>query len=63
MKRLLLILLLLTAHHVSFAQVNVSGKVLDLQNAPISNVIVKAVNGNKTMTFATTTLGVSISFS
>lgn len=43
-------------YHSAFAQVKVSGRVMDLQNAPIGNVIVKAVNGNKTVDFTATNI-------
>ena len=36
------------------AQVKISGRVMDLQNSPISNVIVKAVDKEKTLAFTTT---------
>jgi hypothetical protein len=33
------------------AQVKVTGRVIDLQNKPVSNVIVKLVSGTKTLAF------------
>lgn len=41
-------------YHSAFAQVKVSGRVLDLQNKPIGNVIVKALQDNKTVAFTST---------
>ncbi len=37
-----------------FAQVKISGRVLDLQNKPIGNVIVKALQDSKTVAFTST---------
>ena len=36
------------------AQVKVTGRVIDLQNKPVSDVIVKVVNGSKTLAFTST---------
>ena len=36
------------------AQVRVTGRVIDLQNKPVSDVIVKLVNGTKTLAFTST---------
>ena len=41
------------AVHAS-AQVKVTGRVIDLQNKPVSDVIVKLVNGSKTLAFTST---------
>ena len=41
------------AVHAS-AQVKVTGRVIDLQNKPVSDVIVKLVNGTKTLAFTST---------
>ena len=41
------------AVHAS-AQVKVMGRVIDLQNKPVSDVIVKVVNGSKTLAFTST---------
>ena len=51
MKRLLYIILyVVLAVHAS-AQTMVTGRVTDLQNKPVSDVIVKLVSGNKTLAF------------
>ena len=51
MKRLLhIILYMALAVHAS-AQMRVTGRVIDLQNKPVSDVIVKVVNGSKTLAF------------
>ena len=51
MKRLLhIILYMALAVHAS-AQVKVTGRVIDLQNKPVSDVIVKLVSGSKTQAF------------
>ncbi len=39
---------------VSLAQVKVTGRVVDLQNKPVSDVIVKLVSGTKTLAFTST---------
>jgi len=54
MKRLLYIILyVVLAVHAS-AQVRVTGRVIDLQNKPVSDVIVKLVSGSKTLAFTST---------
>lgn len=54
-KKIIFIILLLCALSWSAkAQIEVSGRVMDLQNAPIGNVIVKAVDKGKTLHFTTT---------
>ena len=51
MKRLLYIILyIVLAVHAS-AQVKVTGRVIDLQQKPVSDVIVKLVSGSKTLAF------------
>ena len=51
MKRLLYILLYMMLVASASAQVKVMGRVIDLQNKPVSDVIVKLVNGSKTLAF------------
>ena len=52
MKRLLYIIILYIALAASAsAQVKVTGRVIDLQNKPVSDVIVKLVSGTKTLAF------------
>ena len=54
MKRLLYIILyMVLAVHAS-AQMRVTGRVIDLQNKPVSDVIVKLVSGTKTLAFTST---------
>ena len=54
MKRLLnIILYMVLAVHAS-AQMRVTGRVIDLQNKPVSDVIVKMVSGTKTLAFTST---------
>ena len=54
MKRLLYIILyMVLAVHAS-AQMRVTGRVIDLQNKPVSDVIVKMVSGTKTLAFTST---------
>ena len=54
-KKIIFIILLLCALSWSAkAQIEVSGRVMDLQNVPIGNVIVKAVDKGKTLHFTTT---------
>ena len=54
MKRLLYIILyMVLAVHAS-AQMRVTGRVIDLQNKPVSDVIVKVVSGTKTLAFTST---------
>lgn len=47
-------MMLLCVSFTSSAQVKVSGRVMDLQNKPVSNVIVKALEGSKTVAFIST---------
>ena len=47
-------MMLLCVSFTSSAQVKVSGRVMDLQNKPVSNVIVKALEGSKTVAFTST---------
>ena len=54
MHRFFFLFMLWNAAQVALAQVKVSGRVMDLQNAPIGNVIVKAVDKGKTLHFTTT---------
>ena len=51
MKRLLYIILYVVLAASASAQVKVTGRVIDLQNKPVSDVIVKLVNGSKTLAF------------
>ena len=50
MRSILVVLFLLLAATAS-AQVRVTGRVIDLQNKPVSDVIVKVVSGTKTLAF------------
>ena len=52
-RQFFLILFLLLAVSAS-AQVKVTGRVIDLQNKPVSDVIVKLVSGSKTLAFTST---------
>ncbi len=52
---LISILFIITSSTIS-AQVQISGRVMDLQNVPISNVIVKVMKGGQTLQFTTTDL-------
>ena len=54
MLRLLYIILYIALAVHASAQVKVTGRVIDLQNKPVSDVIVKLVNGTKTLTFTST---------
>ena len=54
MKRLLYILLYMMLVASASAQVKVMGRVIDLQQKPVSDVIVKMVNGSKTLAFTST---------
>jgi len=49
--RLLYIILFAVLTVSASAQVKVTGRVIDLQNKPVSDVIVKVVNGSKTLAF------------
>ena len=51
MKRLLNIILYVVLAASASAQVKVTGRVIDLQNKPVSDVIVKLVSGSKTLAF------------
>ena len=51
MKRLLYIILYVVLAESASAQVRVTGRVIDLQNKPLSDVIVKLVSGSKTLAF------------
>lgn len=51
MKRLLYIILYVVLAASASAQVKVTGRVIDLQNNPVSDVIVKLVSGSKTLAF------------
>ena len=51
MKRLLYIILYVVLAASASAQVKVTGRVIDLQNKPVSDVIVKLVSGTKTLAF------------
>lgn len=51
MKRLLYIILYVVLTASASAQVKVTGRVIDLQNKPVSDVIVKLVSGTKTLAF------------
>ena len=53
MRSILVVLFLLLAASAS-AQVRVTGRVIDLQNKPVSDVIVKMVSGSKTLAFTST---------
>ena len=53
MKRFLYIIYIALAATAS-AQVKVTGRVIDLQNKPVSDVIVKLVSGSKTLAFTST---------
>ena len=51
MTRLLYIILYVVLAASASAQVRVTGRVIDLQNKPVSDVIVKLVSGSKTLAF------------
>ncbi len=53
MKRNLLLILFMTMASVALAQVRVTGRVTNLQNQPVSDVIVKCLSGSKTLAFTT----------
>ena len=53
MKRNLLLILLMAMASVILAQVRVTGRVTNLQNQPVSDVIVKCLSGGKTLAFTT----------
>ena len=54
MKRNLLLILFMAMASVALAQVRVTGRVTNLQNQPVSDVIVKCIGGSKTLAFTTT---------
>ena len=54
MKRFLYMILCMALSITTSAQVKVAGRVTDLQNKPVSDVIVKAVSNGKTLEFTTT---------
>ena len=54
MKRLLYIILYMALAVHASAQMRVTGRVIDLQNKPVSDVIVKMVSGTKTLAFTST---------
>ena len=54
MKRLLYIILYVVLAASVSAQTKVTGRVIDLQNKPVSDVIVKLVSGSKTLAFTST---------
>ena len=54
MKRLLYTILYVVLASSASAQVKVTGRVIDLQNKPVSDVIVKLVSGTKTLAFTNT---------
>lgn len=51
MKRSLLSIALLFVEIASFAQIKISGSIKDLQQKPVSGVIVKLISGSKTLSF------------
>ena len=51
MQRLLYIILYMMLAASASAQVKVTGRVINLQNKPVSDVIVKLMNGTKTLAF------------
>ena len=54
MRRFISLIILLTMTLMVSAQVQVKGRVINLQNKPVSDVIVKLVKGSKTLAFTTT---------
>lgn len=54
MKRLLFIILCVMLTVAAAAQIRVTGRVMNLQNKPVSDVIVKMVSGTKTLAFTST---------
>lgn len=54
MKRLLNIILYVVLAIPASAQTKVTGRVIDLQNKPVSDVIVKLVSGTRTLAFTST---------
>lgn len=53
MKRFLHLILYIAISTVSLAQVKVTGRVTNLNNAPVSDVIIKCLSDNKTLAFTT----------
>ena len=53
MKRFLHLILYIAISTVSLAQVKVTGRVTNLKNAPVSDVIIKCLSDNKTLAFTT----------
>ena len=54
MQRLLYVILYVVLAASASAQTKVTGRVIDLQNKPVGDVIVKLVNGTKTLAFTST---------
>lgn len=54
MKRFLFIIFYIAISGITLAQVKVTGRVTNLQNQPVSDVIVKCLSGSKTLAFTTT---------
>ena len=54
MKKILVFMLTFVLAATASAQVRVTGRVIDLQNKPVSDVIVKMVSGSKTLAFTST---------
>ena len=54
MKKILVFMLTFALAATASAQVKVTGRVIDLQNKPVSDVIVKMVSGTKTLAFTST---------
>ena len=54
MKRFLYIMLYMALVASASAQVRVTGRVIDLRNKPVSDVIVKLISGTKTLAFTST---------
>lgn len=54
MRRFISLIILLSLTLMASAQVQVKGRVINLQNKPVSDVIVKLVKGSKTLAFTTT---------
>ena len=54
MKRLVNLIILLSLTVAALAQVQIKGRVINLQNKPVSDVIVKLTRGTKTLAFTTT---------
>lgn len=54
MRKFISLIILLSLTLMASAQVQVKGRVINLQNKPVSDVIVKLVKGSKTLAFTTT---------